>query len=238
MLHEIEPAQGVPVQEELGPGCVTEADTFLGLSSSAVADVLAHGRPEAVTEGSYVYEMGQTQDGVYFLKAGIVEEFRVTPEGQKLLIRRVGPGQFFGVASSGLGNYCCFAQAKTECEAVFMSFRQLESICKSHPQVVINLLRWFAGRLGEVEERFEAISFERLRARVARSLLNLVQSQGSKTINVTQETLSTWLPASRPKVSQALQHLQQLGAIRLYRGRIEVIDENLLQRESVEAAEL
>lgn len=214
--------------QELGLRDIKGEDIFSGLSPGDIVSIMSAGKPQKYHEESYIYRAEERQEGLYFLKTGQVEEFRLTNDGRILLLSRIGPGQFFGVATSRLGMYCCFAQATAESEMIFFSFGQLERICNDYPLVAINLVKWIARRLGDVEERFQAISFSHLRARVAQSLLELSRSQGSAHIDVTQETLSTWLPASRSRVSLILQELQHIGSIRLTRRRVEILDMKLL----------
>lgn len=218
-------------QKKLGLRDVRGADVFAGLSPSQIVAILARGQLQRHKTGSFIYRADTNQEGLYFLQSGLVEEYRLTADGYRLLLSQISPGQFFGVATSPQAKYCCFAEASRDSEVIFLSFRELESVCKDYPEVAINLLRWVAHRLGEIEERFQAMSFGRLRNRVARTLIELAERQGSP-IKMTQESLSSWVPASRSRVNIVLGELEEAGAVRLSKGEIHILDIKLLRERA------
>ncbi len=143
-------------------------------------------------------------------------------------VSRITPGQFFGFASVQSA-YCCFAQATEESTVWFISFLDMEKIFQNYPKLAVNLLRWLAFRLAEMEERVETTTYNYLKARVARQLLKLSRSQSSSLVNITQEELSLWALGSRPKVSIILQEFQDAGAVTLSRGKILIRNQALLE---------
>ena len=68
-----------------------------------------------------------------------------------------------------------------------------------------------------------------LKRRLADLLVRLFQAQGSE-LKITQADLAYRLTATREKVNVNLQILQDLGAIRLGRGRVTLVDEQVLRR--------
>jgi CRP-like cAMP-binding protein len=155
------------------------------------------------------------------VKKGFVEEFRLTENGNKLPISRIGPGKLFAL-SSVQGRYCCFAEAVEGSIIGFLSFQKLEDLCGKFPKIAVNLIEVLARRLGEIEDRLELLAFSGLRSRVAWALLGLYGIHGARLEGVTHEALASWAASSRPKVSMVLEELQQAGLLRLSRSVIEV----------------
>lgn len=204
-----------------GVRSISFAEVLSGLSTAEADTIMNLSKDERYASGDYVYRAEETQKGLYLVKIGRVEEFRLTPGGQRLPISQIGLRQFFGL-STGRASYCCFAVATKESIVGFFSFEQLEQIFQAHPKVGVNLLRWYAYRLGEMEERIEELAFSHLRARVAWTLLHLAAAQKAHLVEVTHEALAEWVSGSRPRVTELLQEFQQKGAIYLSRGKIQI----------------
>jgi CRP-like cAMP-binding protein len=204
------------------------AEILAGLSGSEAEAVMKMTRDQSYAPSTYIYSLGEHQQGLYVAKTGLIEEFRLTESGNRLPMSRIVPGQFFGLSSVNR-HYCCFAEAVRESVVGFLSFDKLEIVCRTHPSVVVKLVELLAWRLGEIEERVELLAFSGLRARVAWALLGLYAVHGSRLVGVTHEALATWATSSRPKVSQVLGELQQAGVLRLSRGAIEVCDPGRLE---------
>ena len=202
---------------------IDATEVFSGLSRSEVETIMKVSQDRRYERGTYVYELGEHQQGLYLVKEGLVEEFRLTEGGNKLPMGRIVPGQLFGLSSVGK-HYCCFAEALEESVVNFLSFEKLEDIYRDFPRVASNLVKLLTSRLGDIEERLQLLVFSDLRARVAWSLLGLSAIHGATLSRTTHEALATWAAGSRPKVSQVLKELQQEGVLRLARGEIQIRD--------------
>ncbi len=227
--------QGISDKFQSRPIDITEV--FSGLSKSEVETIMKVSQDRRHTRGAYVYELGDHQQGLYLVKAGLVEEFRLTESGSKLPMGRIVPGQLFGL-SSVEKHYCCFAEALEESVVGFLSFEKLESIYRDFPTVASNLVKLLTSRLGDIEERLQLLVFSNLRARVALSLLGLSAIHGSTLSRTTHEDLATWAAGSRPKVSQILKELQKEGILILTRGEIQISDPGRLAEWAKEASSI
>ncbi|MFQ5874934.1 MAG: Crp/Fnr family transcriptional regulator [Dehalococcoidia bacterium] len=202
---------------------INVAEVLSGLSKSEADAIMKMSQDQRYARGTYVYELGEHQQGLYLVKAGLIEEFRLGESGNKLPMSLIVPGQLFGL-SSVEKHYCCFAEAVEESIVGFLSFEKLEGICRNFPMVAYNLVQLLLGRLGEIEERLELLVFSELRARVAWTLLGLSAVHGLTLAGITHETLAMWAAGSRPKVSQILQELKQAGVLHLARSQIQIRD--------------
>ncbi|MBI4298944.1 MAG: Crp/Fnr family transcriptional regulator [Chloroflexi bacterium] len=206
-----------------------------GLSDIEVEAILGMTEDKSYTRGTCIFNLGEQQRGLYLVKSGLVEEFRITESGNRLPIGRVMPGRLFGLSSKE-GTYCCFTQALDESVVGFLAFPTLEDVCRKYPRVAVNLVELLARRLGEFEERLESLAFSGLRARVSWALLGLSATHGAKLSGITHEALAEWVAGSRPKVSQVLEELQQAGVLHLSRSEIEILDSAGLEDRAKEIA--
>ncbi|MBI2172401.1 MAG: Crp/Fnr family transcriptional regulator [Chloroflexi bacterium] len=199
------------------------AEVVRGLSSGEAEAVLKLTEDQTYARGTCIFNLGDEQKGLYLVKTGLVEEFRLTEDGNKLPINRSGPGKFLAVASVE-GRYCCFAEALEESVVGFLSFPKLEELSRKFPRAAVNLVEVLVRRVGELEERLQLLALSGLRARVAGTLLGLYATQGQRLERVTHEALAAWAASSRPKVSVVLEELEKAGLLRLSRGVIEIRD--------------
>lgn len=218
------------------PSTIDVAELLQGLSQADAQSVLQMTQDHTYPKGMCIFRADEPQQGLYLVKRGLVEEFRLTEQGERLPINRLGPGRLLAMASRG-GNYCCFAEAVEESVVGFLSFQALENICARFPRVAVNLVTVLARRLGETEERLELLASRDLRGRVAGVLLMLWTTHGQRPLSITHEALAQWVAGSRPKVSILLEELRKAGLIRLARGKIEILDPSGLEQWAREEAE-
>jgi CRP-like cAMP-binding protein len=65
--------------------------------------------------------------------------------------------------------------------------------------------------------------------------LRLDTTQSRRMLNLSQQQLARMLALSRQTTNQILQDLQQRGMIRLYRGKLEILDLTKLRQSSLAA---
>ena len=178
---------------------------------------------QSYNRGAGIFSLGDEQRGLYLVKKGLVEEFRLTENGSRLPMNRVGPGKLLAL-STVEGRHCCFAEAVEESVVGFVSFQALEDLSRKFPRIAVNLVTLLARRLGELEDRLELLTLSSLRARVAGVLLKLYAAHGPRLERITHEALGEWAASSRPKVSMVLEELQKAGLVQLSRGEIQILN--------------
>ena len=76
-------------------------------------------------------------------------------------------------------------------------------------------------------EQILFMSFDR---RLALFLLEQSSIEGSDTLNITQETIAKHMGSAREVVTRMLRYFQGEGLVRLFRGGIELLDREKLER--------
>lgn len=99
----------------------------------------------------------------------------------------------------------------------------VEAAVLDHPPLLAALTRFLAQRLREVQLRergwLQRSVHDRVRAVLGRS----TGGEGGRQVTLTHGELSEHCGVSRPKLSVALKALERAGALRLHRGRIEIL---------------
>ncbi len=178
-------------------------------------------------KGRLIYSPGQSDEVLYLLKKGSVELYRLSPDGRKLVVARLGDHTFFGEMSLlGQGMYESFAEATSDSLLCAMSRADVERLILTKPIVGLRVLEVLGKRLGEIESMLDGVVFRRLSSRLAAVLLQLSREQSSPSIiaGFTHQGLAELVGSTRETVTQALNELKMQGLIDIARTRIEILD--------------
>lgn len=134
-----------------------------------------------VERHAFFFHQGDPASTFYILVKGRVRLTEVTPEGQQLLVRFVGPGEAIGIiAAMEQSVYPLAAQALEDCVALAWDSVTLERLMERFPRIAINGLRLVAQRWHELEERYRELATERVERRIAQTLLRLAHQVGRR----------------------------------------------------------
>ena len=178
-------------------------------------------------KGRLIYSPGQSDEVLYLLKKGSVELYRLSPDGRKLVVARLGDHTFFGEMSLlGQGMYESFAEATSDSLLCAMSRADVERLILTKPIVGLRVLEALGKRLGEIESMLDGVVFRRLSSRLAAVLLQLSREQSSPSIiaGLTHQDLAELVGSTRETVTQTLNELKLQGLIDIARTRIEILD--------------
>src|SRR5436853_5064224 len=92
---------------------------FDGLDSAAIGATAAAAFVRHVPDGAFFFHQGDPARVLYVLVEGRVKFTQVTPDGQQVLLRAIGPGETFGaVAALGDAYHPADGQAVGDCLAL------------------------------------------------------------------------------------------------------------------------
>ncbi|HZA72190.1 MAG TPA: Crp/Fnr family transcriptional regulator [Propionibacteriaceae bacterium] len=205
------------------------------LSSLSAADrerVLGAGRRRRFARGETLFHHGDPADALHLLERGRVAVRVLTPQGDQVILAVLGPGQVFGELAliDPQARRTATVTALEACETIALRRRQFESLRAADPQVDRFLVASLAAQVARLSEHLLEMLFVAAHLRVIRRLLVLAEEYGEAPIPMTQEELGLMSGTTRPTVNEVLRDLERQGAVRLRRGRIEVLDADGLQR--------
>jgi len=166
-------------------------------------------------------EMGEV---LFILKKGIVQLYRISPEGKKLVITTLGKGSLFGeMALLGQQMHNTFAEAITDCTICVMSRSDLERLILQRPQVALRILEITGERLRDAESRLEDLAFKGIPARLSSLLLRLAD-EDDMVVGFTHQDLAEMVGTYRETATQVLNDLKSKGLIQIGRKRIKIVN--------------
>lgn len=159
--------------------------------------------------------------GFPFILDGTVRVARGSPDGRELELYRAGAGEICVVSTA-----CLLRDKPMDAHGSTLAPTRLLLVDRDTllrwadtPSVRLFLLGIMAERMAELMTLVEAVAFQRLDQRLARTLL----SQGPR-LRVTHQQLADELGTAREMVSRLLKRFEDQGWLRLGREQIDVLD--------------
>ena len=150
-------------------------------------------------KGAMLFEQGAQADSFFLLLNGRVRAYRLTPDGQQIVVRFVGPGELFGIAMAiGSPTYPANAVAVVESVAIVWPVSAWRKLVVQFPALALNTMQTMGGRLQEAHTRMTEMATEEVARRVAHTLLRLAQQAGRKT----KEGVLIDFPISRQDIAE------------------------------------
>ncbi len=174
---------------------------FGGLEEAALDAALAIAAPRFVAKNGTMFEQGDRAETFYVLVDGRLKVSQTTPAGQQVVIRYIGPGEFFGcVAVSGQTEYPGTATAVADSVAIGWDAAASRVLMERFPKFAMNALSTMGSRVQEAHSRLRELATEQVEQRVARAVLRLAQQAARKV----DEGVRIEFPLSREDIAQMI----------------------------------
>lgn len=220
----------------LDPTLLDAVDVFAGLDAAGRDRALnaAHWRKIAVNERAF--EQDQEADAFYVLQVGRLKVTQVTPDGQEIIIRYIGPKEMFGcVAVCGGLTYPGTATAVVDSWALGWTRARIAELAQIYPQIALNAMRTMGGRLKDTQLRLREMQTERVERRIAHGIARLVAQAGRRVeggilidFPLSREDIARMTGTTLHTVSRTLSAWQELGVVELGRQKLTVRDPHAL----------
>ena len=169
---------------------------------------------------------GDQVDGAYFVSAGSLRVYYLTPEGREATLYHVEPGSaciLSVTAALRAEPYPAWVDAgpkgSSQLRVPSEALRRLLAEEAAFRDFVFGAL---SGRVFDLMRALEEAGSARIVERVARYLIRHVTAEGA--VRMTQLGIASELGTAREVVFRALRSLSQLGLVKTGRMRVEVID--------------
>lgn len=105
-----------------------------------------------VTEGTILFEEGDKGSDFYFLKKGKVEIYKLSANGEKMILAVIEPGNIFGEMSMITGQpRAATAVCLTNCHVSTANADNLEALILNSPEFSLQLMKTLANRISNSE---------------------------------------------------------------------------------------
>jgi CRP/FNR family transcriptional regulator, cyclic AMP receptor protein len=204
------PGTGVP---ELEQTIDNHSNILARLPDRLSSHLFARATRYWLAAGETLFRAGEDGDGCYLLDKGVLKVSVASPQGDERILAIIRPDSIVGELAIIDGQpRSASVIAVRDCELSFISRAAFKEYTQQHPEIYRYLVDVLASRLRETNDSMAAASFLPVKARVARTLLELAkylgQDAGSGRIlirhKINQGDLAAMAGVARENVSRVL----------------------------------
>lgn len=186
------------------------------------------------SKGELIFGPYDTEDRIFEIKEGEVEIFQLSPEGKKVIIDLLTPGNIFTnspfSADPNVESHD-FALARSKAVLCILQKSDFMEALKTKPQLAMSLIREISTKLNEADDRIRDLALSGIRVRLVSELMRLggrfgIEFEGKIMLGIklTHEELAEMTGATRETVTRVLAKLRQADVINMDKSRHIVID--------------
>jgi len=200
---------------------------FSGLSDHDITDIMASGVVRRFAKGKTIVRANDPGTHLFLVKTGSVDYYRLTAEGQQVLIIRLSPGDTFGLGTllpKPIG-YIATAEALRETEVHVWEHPCVRKFARKHPLLTENALRISLEYIRLYSDRHLALVSGNAETRLSR-MLGLVGARTGQRhprgleVRITNERLASLADVGYYTTSRLLSKWERKGAIEKSRGKV------------------
>ena len=218
---------GRTAQRWAAQGVVEDRPAQAGLHGEELDLLARYGTRRTFAKGSVVVSEGDEALAFYVILSGAAKVFTLTDEGKEIVLRILGPGDYFGeLTLLDGGARSASVMAAETCELLIVPRAQFAECWTSFPQICRNLLHHLSSRVRQLTDELKRVASMDVYQRLATLLLELATRQGDRLVvqhRFTQQELANRVCASREMVNRILQALVAGGYISIDQRRIVIL---------------
>ena len=204
---------------------------FTSLTDRELDVVRAVAAEKTYPKNAVVLTEGEMGDSLYMIQSGKVKVFIGDQEGREMILKILGPGDFFGEMSM-IDKQPRSASVTTLEASVFLvlSHSAFEKCVEKVPRVANMVMRVLATRVREADRKIGTLAMMDVYGRVASTLLELAVNDNGKMVvgeKLSQQDLANMVGASREMVNRILKDLAERGFISVESKSITIINHEL-----------
>lgn len=189
-------------------------------------------------KGDVLCKAEQFANGVHVIEYGTVSEIAIDWNGFNINVKTGGRCDAFGELGVLLENgYLTTVIAETACQVIFIPKETFSKVIWSNQSAIKEILKMLSLRLQKSAQKTISYTLFNAEGRMAYvlSIMNR-ERRDARYVMTTQEDLSQKCGIARQTVSSILNRWQKDSIIALKRGRIEVLNEDLLEELAINSA--
>jgi CRP/FNR family transcriptional regulator len=210
---------------------------FAECDVDALAEVVSAARERPIRLGETVVTEGEPCEGLFVVIDGRVRVVKLSEEGRQQVMLILGPGRTFNdVPVFDHGVNPSNVEALENGSVAVIPRAAMRALMQRHPAIALAGARVLASRLRTMTLTVENLAFRDVTGRVASIIRGcavgdqpLVEGVPHACAHITQEELAALAGSVREVVQRALKTLENAGAIRLGRARIDILDPDVLE---------
>lgn len=192
--------------------------------------LFATSKKVTLPKGALVFKPGDNCENFLVVVKGSVRVSQLSETGREIVLYRVQNEESCLLTTANLlaqEKYSVSAVTETEVEAILLPAASFDAGLQKSPEMRRFVFNNFSHRMAEFFVLIRELAFETLDVRLRHKLLQ--QSSENALVSMTHQDLAAELGSTREVVSRRLKEFEQLGWIKLHRGRIEITNKNALE---------
>lgn len=188
---------------------------------------------KTVKAGTIIHNGDEDCVGLLLIKKGIIRTYILNESGREITLYRLFERDMCLFSASCMMNSIQFevnVEAETEVEMVVIKSPVYESLMQKSLVVANYTSQLMAARFSEVMWLIEQIMFKSFDVRLAEFLCSEINIEQSNTISITHEKIARHMGTAREVVTRMLKYFQSEKMVRLFRGGVEIVDEDRLRK--------
>lgn len=195
--------------------------------------VLATARLRSWKRGDVLFREDDPGDTLHLIRKGHLAVRASHRSGDEATLAVLGPGDSCGEQALLAPRHrrTATVSALDAADTLVIGRAEFERLRAEHPGVDRLLVEVLAAQVRRLSAQVMEALFVPAETRVVRRLVDLVALFGA-VVPITQEELGGLAGTTRPTANRALRPLVEAGALRLARGRVEVLDLDAVRRQA------
>jgi len=198
---------------------LSQVNLFRDLPEDVLKQIAETSRMRSFEKGFYISTPHDDDTGerLYFLKEGEVEIYESTPEGKKIIIDILKPGDIFGydnIAAESQDAHKQFIKANKDVTLCIMPKSNFLALLEQKPELALKMIKELSVRLSITESRLRDTALSDPETRILHELERLYEQYGEQeddhrklTRKFTHEELANLVGTTRETVTRTLARL-------------------------------
>lgn len=215
---------------------LAHTELFCGADPATLRTVQMAAHRKHCAMGETVFHQGDAATKLYAIAAGRLRAAQTTADGQRVIIRYMGPGEIAGYAALiGAGTHPGTVTAVNDCDLLGWSSAAIRKIMRDDPSVALNAVALLGNRYHDMQVRLRELSTERVEQRIAHTILRLAERAGRHTARgveiafpVSRQDLAEMSGTTLHTVSRTVSAWEEQGIMDCGRRRVIIVKPDIL----------
>ena len=189
-------------------------------------EIVQVGKIKTVEQGEILIDLDEVIRFLPLIYSGTIKVHREDDEGKEILLYYVEAGNTCAQSLS-----CCMtnkrstirAEAEEETEFISIPIDKLDEWMSKYPSWKEFIMGTYSFRFEELLRTVDELAFKKLDERLLHYLMHKAKISGNQVLSVSHREIAYDLNSSREVISRLLKQLENLGEIKLGRGKIELL---------------
>lgn len=201
----------------------TQRPDLLPLRDSLLREIAAGSGTRRYPAHTVLIHEGDVADSLFILFTGRVKVYAAHASGREVVLRTLGPGDYFGELAFDGGARSASVVTLEPCTCAVVSGARLRQFVVEHPDFALHLIHDLMHRVRSLTDSVKSLALDDVHDRVAGLLRELAVIDGDVQVvaeKLTQRDIADRVGASREMIGRIFKQWQADGRVELRRGRI------------------